>query len=49
MYTRQNRSVFTLAFSTEVKAFTAAKENDLYSYQSEIVIIECDIDKLEEL
>lgn len=36
-------------FSTEEKAITAAKENDLYSYKSDVVIIECDIDKFEEL
>lgn len=36
-------------FSTEEKAITATKENDLYNYQSEVVIIECDIDKFEEL
>lgn len=36
-------------FSMEEKAITAAKENDLYNYLSEVVIIECDIDNFEEL
>lgn len=36
-------------FSTEEKAITAAKKNDLYNYLSEVVIIECDIDNFEEL
>ena len=36
-------------YSTEEKAITAAKENDLYDYRSELVIIECDIYNFEEL
>ena len=46
--TKSSRVCFGV-FSTEEKAITAAKENDLYSYQSEVVIIECDIDKFEEI
>lgn len=41
--------VFFGVFSTEEKAITTAKENGLYSYRSEVEIIECDIDKFEEL
>ena len=46
--TKSSRVCFGV-FSTEEKAITVAKENDLYSYQSEVAIIECDIDKFEEL
>lgn len=46
--TKSSRVCFGV-YSTEEKAITAAKENDLYSYQSEVLIIECDIDKFEEL
>lgn len=46
--TKSSRVCFGV-FSTEEKAITAAKENDLYSYLSEVEIIECDIDKFEEL
>lgn len=46
--TKSSRVCFGV-FSTQEKAITVAKENDLYSYQSEVVIIECDIDKFEEL
>ncbi|MDH6357763.1 MULTISPECIES: hypothetical protein [Bacteroidales] len=46
--TKSSRVCFGV-FSTEEKAIIAAKENDLYSCQSEVVIIECDIDKFEEL
>ena len=46
--TKSSRVCFGI-FSTEEKTITAAKENDLYNYLSEVVIIECDIDKFEEL
>lgn len=46
--TKSSRVCFVV-FSTEEKAIIAAKENDLYNYLSEVVIIECDIDKFEEL
>lgn len=36
-------------FSSEVKAIDAAKENDLYSHESEVLIIECEIDQFEEI
>lgn len=36
-------------FSSEIRAIDAAKENDLYTNQVEVVIIECEIDKFEEL
>jgi len=35
-------------FSTENAAIDAAKENDLYSCNSEIVIVQCELDKFEE-
>lgn len=46
--TKSSRVCFGI-FSTEEKNITAAKENDLYNYLSEVVIIECDIDNFEEL
>jgi len=46
--TKSSRICFGV-FSTEEKAITAAKENDLYNYLSEVVIIECDIDNFGEL
>ena len=46
--TKSSRVCFGV-FSTEEKAIAAAKEHDLYSYLSEVVIIECDVDKFEEL
>ena len=46
--TKSSRVCFGV-FSTEEKAIAAAKEYDLYSYLSEVVIIECDVDKFEEL
>lgn len=46
--TKSSRVCFGV-FSTEEKAITAAKEHDLYSYRSEVEIIECDIDNFEEL
>lgn len=36
-------------YSSEVKAIDAAKENDLYTHQAEVEIIECEIDKYEEI
>ncbi len=36
-------------FSSEVKAIDAAKENDLYTDQVEVVIIECEINQFEEV
>ena len=45
---KRSRVCFGL-YSTKVKAIDAAKENDLYSHQSEVVIIECEIDKFEEI
>ncbi len=40
--TKSSRVCFSV-FSTEEKAIRAAKENDLYSYRSEVEIIECDM------
>lgn len=47
--TKRNRAVFVLAFILRKKAITTAKENDLLSNRSEVVIIKCDIDKFKEL
>lgn len=37
--------VFFGVFSPEVKAIDHVKENGLYRYDAEVVIIECEIDK----
>lgn len=36
-------------YSSEEKAIEAAKKNDLYTHQAEVVILECDIDSFSEL
>jgi len=36
-------------YSTEAKAVDTAKENEFYTCDSEIEIIECEIDKFEEI
>ena len=41
--------VFYGVFSSENKAIDAAKANDLYRYDAEVLIIECDVDKFEEM
>lgn len=41
--------VFFGVFSSEVKAIDHAKENGLYTCDAEVVIIECELDKFEEL
>ena len=41
--------VFFGVFSTEVKAIDAAKENGLYTHDAEVVIIECEMDKFDEV
>ncbi|MBB4038229.1 hypothetical protein GGR21_004161 [Dysgonomonas hofstadii] len=41
--------VFFGVFSTEVKAIDHAKTNGLYTYDAEVVIIECEIDKFGEV
>ncbi|MDR1584352.1 MAG: hypothetical protein LBS55_14065 [Prevotellaceae bacterium] len=41
--------VFFGVFSTEVKAIDHAKENGFYRHDAEVVIIECEIDKFDEL
>ena len=40
--------VFFGAFSTKGEAIGAAKENDLYHFSAEVVILEVEIDKFEE-
>ena len=47
---RSKRSrVFFGVFSSDVAAIDAAKENDLYRHDAEVEIVECEIDKFEEL
>lgn len=41
--------VFFGVFSTEGQAIDHAKENGLYTCDAEVVIIECEIDKFEEI
>ena len=41
--------VFCGVFSTEAKAIDHAKENDLYTCDAEVEIIECEIDKFGEV
>lgn len=41
--------IFFGVFSTEVKAIGAAKENGLYHSDAEVVIVECEIDKFDEV
>lgn len=36
-------------FGTEVEAIDSARDNDLYSHESEVVIIETTLNKFEEL
>lgn len=49
IYKSKKSRVFFGVFSTEVKAIDAAKENDLYTHDAEVVIIECETDKFDEL
>jgi len=49
IYKSRASRVFFGAFSTEVKAIDHAKENGLYIHDAEVVIIECDIDKFNEV
>jgi len=41
--------VFFGVFSSKVKAIDHAKENGLYTHDAEVVIIECEIDKFDEV
>lgn len=47
-FTTQSRVCFGV-FSTKEKAIEAAKENDLYHYNAEVLVLEADIDKFEEI
>ena len=40
--------VFFGVFDTEVNAIDAAKKNDLYHHDAEVVILECELNKFEE-
>lgn len=40
--------VFCGVFSAEWEAIETAKENDLYTNDAEVVIVECELDKFEE-
>lgn len=46
--TRASR-VFFGVFTSEVLAIDHAKENGLYSHDAEVVIIECETDKFDEV
>lgn len=46
--TRASR-VFCGVFSTEAGAIDHAKENELYTYDAEVEIIECELDKFDEV
>ena len=48
-YKSKASRVFFGVFSTEVKAIDHAKENGLYTHDAEVVIIECEIDKFDEV
>lgn len=41
--------VFFGVYSSEVNAIDAAKENGLYTCDAEVDIVECEIDKFEEV
>lgn len=41
--------VFCGVFTTEIKAIDHAKENGLYTYDAEVVIIGCKLDKFGEV
>ncbi len=49
VYKSKRSRVYFGVFSSEVKAIDAAKENDLYTDQVEVVIIECEINQFEEV
>ena len=46
--TKSSRVCFGV-YSCEERAIEAAKKNDLYTHQTEVVILECDIDNFAEL
>ena len=46
--TKSSRVCFGV-YSSEERAIEAAKKNDLYTHQAEVVILECDIDSFSEL
>lgn len=47
-FTTQSR-VCCGVFSTKEKAIESAKENDLYHYTAEVIVIEAELDKFEEI
>ncbi len=48
IYKGKRSRVFFGVYSTEIRAIEAAKENDLYTSDSEVVIIPIEIDKFYE-
>lgn len=46
--TKSSRVCFGV-YSSQERAVEAAKKNDLYTHQAEVVILECDIDNFAEL
>lgn len=49
IYKSNKSRVFFGVFSTEIDAIDSAKENGLYTSDSEVEIIECEIGKFKEL
>ncbi|RHF02011.1 hypothetical protein DW701_17455 [Bacteroides eggerthii] len=49
VYKSKHSRVCFGVFSSEVKAIDTAKENNLYTDQAEVVIIECEINQFEEV
>ena len=48
-YKSKASRVFFGAFSAEARAIDHAKENGLYTHDAEVVIMECELDKFDEV
>jgi len=49
IYKTKSTRVFFGVFGTEIKAIDAARDNDLYSHESEVVIIETTLNQFGEV
>ncbi len=49
IYKTKSSRVYFGVYSSEERAIEAAKKNDLYTHQAEVVILECEIDTFAEL
>lgn len=49
IYKTKSSRVYFGVYSSEEKAIEAAKKNDLYTHQAEVVILECEMDTFAEL